>query len=189
MQAAGANRKRHQHALVSLFEIASIVRSCDHVWHHDFGLFLAAAILLNLTPGRTRSTFLGRTIAQVARPELHRRSNFSWQYFHTCARHLDSRRFWRHLPWRLADQIAGWQHILSSLESKMILDRRKQLSLPSSFSPAHNECGISSGYLGPIFSTQRWRSSSWRFFRSSSTLDPERRIAEPRETRTHRSSV
>src|SRR4029077_7133889 len=31
---------------------------------HDFGLFLAAGILLNLTPGPDRAYFLGRTIAQ-----------------------------------------------------------------------------------------------------------------------------
>jgi hypothetical protein len=36
---------------------------------HDFGLFLAAGVLLNLTPGPDTAYILGRTVARVAKLE------------------------------------------------------------------------------------------------------------------------
>src|SRR6266404_4035843 len=53
---------------------------------HDFGLFLAAAILLNLTPGPDTVYILGRTIAQGREAGIASALGISLgSIFHTCA--------------------------------------------------------------------------------------------------------
>jgi RhtB (resistance to homoserine/threonine) family protein len=101
---------------------------------HDFGLFLAAGILLNLTPGPDTVYILGRSIAQGREAGVASALGISLgSIFHTCAAALG-------LSAILATSALAFGTIkligggyLIFLGVKMILDRRKQLSLPSNF--------------------------------------------------------
>jgi len=101
---------------------------------HDFGLFLATGILLNLTPGPDTVYILGRSIAQGREAGVASALGISLgSIFHTCAAALG-------LSAILATSAIAFGTIkwlggayLIFLGIKMILDRRKQLSLPSNF--------------------------------------------------------
>src|SRR6266403_3889541 len=101
---------------------------------HDFGLFLAAGILLNLTPGPDTVYILGRSIAQGREAGIASALGISLgSIFHTCAAALG-------LSAILATSALAFGTIkllggayLIFLGVKMILDRRTQLSLPSNF--------------------------------------------------------
>jgi RhtB (resistance to homoserine/threonine) family protein len=101
---------------------------------HDFGLFLAAGILLNLTPGPDTVYILGRSIAQGREAGIASALGISLgSIFHTCAAALG-------LSAILATSAVAFGTIkllggayLIFLGVKMIVDRRKQLSLPSNF--------------------------------------------------------
>jgi RhtB (resistance to homoserine/threonine) family protein len=101
---------------------------------HDFGLFLAAGILLNLTPGPDTVYILGRSIAQGREAGVASALGISLgSIFHTCAAALG-------LSAILATSAIAFGAIkllggvyLIFLGIKMILDRRKRLSLPSHF--------------------------------------------------------
>ena len=101
---------------------------------HDFELFLAAGILLNLTPGPDTVYILGRSIAQGREAGVASAFGISLgSIFHTCAAALG-------LSAILATSAIAFGTIkliggayLIFLGVKMILDRRKQLSLPSHF--------------------------------------------------------
>ena len=101
---------------------------------HDFGLFLAAGILLNLTPGPDTAYILGRSIAQGREAGVASALGISLgSIFHTCATALG-------LSAILATSALAFGAIkllggvyLIFLGIKMLLDRRKQLSLPSNF--------------------------------------------------------
>jgi len=101
---------------------------------HDFGLFLAAGILLNLTPGPDTVYILGRSIAQGREAGIASALGISLgSIFHTSAAALG-------LSAILATSALAFGTIkllggayLIFLGVKMILDRRKQLSLPSNF--------------------------------------------------------
>src|SRR5436309_2319477 len=101
---------------------------------HDFGLFLAAGILLNLTPGPDTIYILGRSVAQGREAGVASALGISvGSIFHTCAAALG-------LSAILATSALAFGTIkllgagyLIFLGIKMILRRRKQLSLPSSF--------------------------------------------------------
>ena len=101
---------------------------------HDFGLFLAAGILLNLTPGPDTVYILGRSIAQGREAGIASALGISLgSIFHTCAAALG-------LSAILATSALAFGTIkliggayLIFLGIKMVLDRRKQLSLPSNF--------------------------------------------------------
>ena len=101
---------------------------------HDFGLFLAAGILLNLTPGPDTVYILGRSITQGREAGIASALGISLgSIFHTCAAALG-------LSAILATSALAFGTIkliggayLIFLGIKMILDRRKQLSLPSNF--------------------------------------------------------
>src|ERR1700751_5183789 len=101
---------------------------------HDFGFFLAAAIALNLTPGPDTAYILGRSIAQGREAGIASALGICvGSIFHTSAAALG-------LSAILATSALAFGAIkflggayLIFLGIKMILDRRKQLSLPSNF--------------------------------------------------------
>jgi RhtB (resistance to homoserine/threonine) family protein len=101
---------------------------------HDFGLFLATGILLNLTPGPDTVYILGRSIAQGREAGVASALGITLgSIFHTCAAALG-------LSAILATSALAFSTIkllggayLIFLGIKMILDRRKRLSLPSNF--------------------------------------------------------
>jgi len=118
---------------------------------HDFGLFLAAAILLNLTPGPDTVYILGRSIAQGREAGIASALGISLgSIFHTCAAALG-------LSAILATSAVAFGAIkllggayLIFLGIKMILDRRKQLSLPSSFRRRTTSAAFRQGILTNI---------------------------------------
>ena len=101
---------------------------------HDFGLFLAAGILLNLTPGPDTAYILGRSIAQGREAGIASALGICvGSIFHSCAAALG-------LSAILAISAVAFAAIkllggayLIFLGIKMLLDRRRQLSLPSNF--------------------------------------------------------
>jgi RhtB (resistance to homoserine/threonine) family protein len=101
---------------------------------HDFGLFLAAGILLNLTPGPDTVYILGRSIAQGREAGVASALGICvGSIFHTCAAALG-------LSAILATSALAFGTIkllgaayLIFLGIKMLLDRGRELSLPSSF--------------------------------------------------------
>src|SRR5919108_680341 len=101
---------------------------------HNFSLFLAAGILLNLTPGPDTVYILGRSIAQGREAGVASALGVSLgSIFHTCAAALG-------LSAILATSALAFDAIkllggayLIFLGTKILLDRRKQLSLPSNF--------------------------------------------------------
>lgn len=101
---------------------------------HDFSLFLAAGILLNLTPGPDTVYILGRSIAQGRDAGVASALGIcAGSIFHTCAAALG-------LSAILATSALAFSAIkllggayLVFLGVKMLLDRRKRLSLPSNF--------------------------------------------------------
>jgi len=101
---------------------------------HDFALFLVSGILLNLTPGPDTVYILGRSIAHGREAGVASALGISvGSIFHTGAAALG-------LSAILATSAIAFGTIkligaayLVFLGLKMILDRRKQLSLPSNF--------------------------------------------------------
>jgi len=101
---------------------------------HDFGLFLAAGILLNLTPGPDTVYILGRSIAQGREAGIASALGICvGSIFHSCAAALG-------LSAILATSAVAFAAIkllggayLIFLGIKMLLDRRRQLTLPSNF--------------------------------------------------------
>jgi threonine/homoserine/homoserine lactone efflux protein len=101
---------------------------------HDFGLFIAAAILLNLTPGPDTAYILARSMAQGREAGIAAALGISvGTILHTCAAALG-------LSAILATSAVAFSAVkwlggayLIFLGLKMILDQRGQLSLPSNF--------------------------------------------------------
>src|ERR1700731_1322514 len=118
---------------------------------HDFGLFLAAGILLNLTPGPDTVYILGRSIAQGREAGVGSALGISGgSIFHTCAAALG-------LSAILATSALAFGTIkllggayLVFLGIKMILDRRKHLSLPTSFRRRTTTAAFRQGVLTNI---------------------------------------
>lgn len=118
---------------------------------HDFGLFLAAGILLNLTPGPDTVYILGRSIAQGREAGIASALGISLgSIFHTCAAALG-------LSAILATSALAFGTIkliggayLIFLGIKMILDRRKQLSLPADFRRHTTSAAFRQGILTNI---------------------------------------
>jgi RhtB (resistance to homoserine/threonine) family protein len=101
---------------------------------HDFGLFLAAGILLNLTPGPDTAYILGRSIAQGREAGVASALGISvGTIFHTCAAALGLSAILATSALAFgAIKLLGGTYLIF-LGIKMILDRRKQLSLSSNF--------------------------------------------------------
>jgi RhtB (resistance to homoserine/threonine) family protein len=121
---------------------------------HDFGLFLTAGILLNLTPGPDTAYILGRSIAQGREAGVASALGICiGSIFHTCAAALG-------LSAILATSAIAFGAIkllggayLVFLGIKMLLDRRKHLSLPANFrrrtSTAAFRQGVVTNVLNP----------------------------------------
>src|SRR5262249_26416863 len=115
---------------------------------HDFGLFVAAAILLNLTPGPDTAYILGRSIAQGREAGIASALGICvGSIFHTCAAALG-------LSAILATSAAAFGAIkllggayLIFLGLKMIFDRSGQLSLPSNFRRRTTSAAFRQGVL------------------------------------------
>jgi threonine/homoserine/homoserine lactone efflux protein len=115
---------------------------------HDFGLFLAAAVLLNLTPGPDTVYILGRTIAHGREAGIASALGICvGSIFHTCAASLG-------LSAILATSAVAFGAIkllggayLVFLGLKMILDRSGQLSLPSNFRSGTTAAAFRQGVL------------------------------------------
>jgi RhtB (resistance to homoserine/threonine) family protein len=101
---------------------------------HDFGLFLAAGILLNLTPGPDTVYILGRSIAHGREAGIASALGIcTGSIFHTCAAALGLSAILATSALAFgAIKLLGGAYLIF-LGIKMVLDRRKQLSLPSNF--------------------------------------------------------
>jgi RhtB (resistance to homoserine/threonine) family protein len=121
---------------------------------HDFGLFLAAGILLNLTPGPDTAYILGRSIAQGREAGIASALGICvGSIFHSSAAALG-------LSAVLATSAVAFAAIkllggayLIFLGIKMLFDRRKHLSLPANFrrrtSAAAFRQGVFTNVLNP----------------------------------------
>jgi len=101
---------------------------------HDFGLFLAAGFLLNLTPGPDTLYILGRSAAQGREAGVASAFGISLgSIFHTCAAALGLSAILATSAQAFAAiKLLGGAYLIF-LGMKMILDRRRELALPSRF--------------------------------------------------------
>jgi len=101
---------------------------------HNFGLFLAAGILLNLTPGPDTVYILGRSVAQGHGAGVASALGICvGSIFHTCAAALGLSAILATSALAFsAIKLLGGAYLLF-LGVKILLDRRKRLSLPSNF--------------------------------------------------------
>jgi RhtB (resistance to homoserine/threonine) family protein len=115
---------------------------------HDFGLFLAAGILLNLAPGPDTAYVLARSVAQGREAGIASALGISGgSIFHTCAAALG-------LSAILATSALAFGAIkllggayLVFLGIKMLVDRRKELSLSANFRRYTTEAAFRQGVL------------------------------------------
>ena len=101
---------------------------------HNFGLFLAAGVLLNLTPGPDTLYILGRSAAQGREAGVASALGISLgSVFHTCAAALGLSAILATSAFAfVAIKLVGGAYLVF-LGIKMILDRRRKLILPSNF--------------------------------------------------------
>src|SRR5213080_2135284 len=122
---------------------------------HDFGLFLTAAILLNLTPGPDTVYILGRSVARGREAGVASALGICLgSIFHTCGAALG-------LSAILATSALAFGAIkllggayLVFLGIKMIIDRRKRLSLPSNFRRRTTTAAFRQGILTNILNSK-----------------------------------
>jgi len=101
---------------------------------HSFSLFLAAGILLNLTPGSDTAYILGRTIGQGRDAGVASALGIGvGSIFHTCAAALGLSAILATSAFAFgAIKLLGGAYLVF-LGIKMLLERGKHLSLPSNF--------------------------------------------------------
>ena len=118
---------------------------------HDFGLFLAAGILLNLTPGPDTVYILGRSIAQGREAGTASALGICvGSIFHTCAAALGLSAILATSALAFgAIKLLGGTYLIF-LGIKMVLDRRKHLSLPSHFRRRTTRAAFRQGVLTNI---------------------------------------
>ena len=115
---------------------------------HDFGLFLAAGVLLNLTPGPDTVYILGRSIAQGREAGVASALGICvGSIFHTCAAALGlSAILATSSVAFVAIKLLGGAYLIF-LGIKLLLDRRRQLSLPSDFRQRTSAAAFRQGVL------------------------------------------
>jgi Putative threonine efflux protein len=101
---------------------------------HNFGLFLAAGVLLNLTPGPDTLYILGRSAAQGRKAGVASALGISLgSIFHTCAAALGLSAILATSAFAfVAIKFVGGGYLVF-LGIKMIVDRHRNLTLPSNF--------------------------------------------------------
>src|ERR1041385_7842560 len=101
---------------------------------HDFGLFLAAGFLLNLTPGPDTLYILGRSVAQGRQAGVASAFGISLgSIFHTCAAALGISAILAASAQAFAAiKFLGGAYLVF-LGIKMIMDRTRELAFPSRF--------------------------------------------------------
>jgi len=115
---------------------------------HDFGLFLAAGVLLNLTPGPDTVYILGRSSAQGREAGLASALGICvGSIFHTCAAALGlSAILATSSVAFVAIKLLGGAYLIF-LGIKLLLDRRSELSLPSNFRQRTSAAAFRQGVL------------------------------------------
>jgi len=117
---------------------------------HDFELFLAAGILLNLTPGPDTVYILGRSIAQGRDAGVASALGICvGSIFHTCAAALGLSAILASALAFGAIKLLGGAYLIF-LGLRMILDRHKHLSLPSNFRRRTTAAAFRQGVLTNI---------------------------------------
>ena len=117
---------------------------------HDFGLFLATGILLNLTPGSDTVYILGRSIAQGRDAGVASALGICvGSIFHTCAAALGLSAILASALAFGAIKLLGGAYLIF-LGLRMILDRHKHLSLPSNFRRRTTAAAFRQGVLTNI---------------------------------------
>ena len=101
---------------------------------HDFGLFLAAGVLLNLTPGPDTVYILGRSIADGRRAGVASALGICvGSVFHTCAAALGLSAFLTTSAWAFsAVKLAGAAYLIY-LGLRALLQRDYALQVPAKF--------------------------------------------------------
>jgi RhtB (resistance to homoserine/threonine) family protein len=115
---------------------------------HDFGLFLAAGVLLNLTPGPDTVYILGRSIAQGREAGVASALGICvGSIFHTCAAALGlSAILATSAVAFVAIKLLGGAYLIF-LGIKLLLDRRRELSFPSNFRQRTSAAAFRQGVL------------------------------------------
>ena len=115
---------------------------------HDFGLFLAAGVLLNLTPGPDTVYILGRSIAHGRKAGVASALGICvGSIFHTCAAALGlSAILGTSAVAFVAIKLLGGAYLIF-LGIKLLLDRRRELSLPSNFRQRTSAAAFRQGVL------------------------------------------
>jgi RhtB (resistance to homoserine/threonine) family protein len=118
---------------------------------HDFGLFLAAGVLLNLTPGPDTAYICGRSIAQGREAGVASALGICvGSIFHTCAAALGLSAILATSALAFgAIKLLGGAYLIF-LGVKMILERSGQLSLPSNFRHRTTAAAFRQGVLTNI---------------------------------------
>lgn len=115
---------------------------------HDFPLFLASGILLNLTPGPDTAYILGRSIAQGRPAGI--ASAFGimvGSIFHTCAAALGLSAVLATSAFAFtAIKLVGGAYLIF-LGIRMVLERSEQLQLPSNFRRSTTTAAFRQGVL------------------------------------------
>lgn len=101
---------------------------------HDFGLFLASGLLLNLTPGPDTVYILGRSVAQGRHAGMASALGIcAGSIFHTCAAALGLSAFLATSAWAFtAVKMAGAAYLIF-LGFRALLQREEHVALPAQF--------------------------------------------------------
>ena len=115
---------------------------------HHFELFVAAGILLNLTPGPDTAYILGRSIAQGRAAGIASAFGIAaGSIFHTCAAALGLSAVLTTSAWAFtAIKLVGGAYLVF-LGIKMFFQRRQRLNLPSNFQRSTTRAAFRQGVL------------------------------------------
>jgi threonine/homoserine/homoserine lactone efflux protein len=115
---------------------------------HDFALFLASGILLNLAPGPDTAYILGRSVAQGRAAGIASALGITvGSIFHTCAAALGLSAFLATSAWAFsAIKLIGGGYLIF-LGIKLILEQGQQFRVQSGFSRSNSGAAFRQGIL------------------------------------------